>query len=705
MQLIIAEKPSVAQSIAAVLGVKSRRDGYLEGGGYLVSWCLGHLAGLAPADAYDPAYSKWELAGLPILPQRWQFTLSPEKRGQFDTLAALMAREDVERLVCATDAGREGELIFRLVYQEAGCQKPFTRLWISSMEDAAIRAGFEALRPGADYDRLFDAALCRAKADWLVGINATRLFSCLYHRTLNVGRVMTPTLALVVEREDKIAHFKKEKFYTVELDCGDFKASGGRLQESKAADRLRAACGGQTATVTAVERRDRAERPPRLYDLTTLQRDGNRIFGYTAQQVLDYAQALYEKKLLTYPRTDAQFLTEDTAPTVPGLVEAAAKALPCLEGAELTVNAAQVVDGSKVSDHHALLPTAQLAHADLAALPAGERNVLTLAAVRLVCAVAEKHVAAETALTLACGGETFTAKGRTVLSQGWRAVQERFDATLKHKPEADAAPSPLPDGGRLPELQEGAALPRVNATVKEGATAPPKHFTEDSLLAAMENADAEEFAQIEEVERKGLGTPATRAGVLEKLVKGGFLERKGRQLLPTQKGVNLIVVLPEAVKSAKLTAEWEAALKEVERGERPAADFMAGIEELTRELVAQYSAAQADAALFQEQRESIGKCPRCGADVVEGKQNFHCASRECGFVMWKDDRFFQKKRKALTKKVAAALLKTGKVKMTGLFSEEKGVLYDATVVLADTGGKYVNFRLEFPDKSKKGGKQ
>lgn len=682
MQLIIAEKPSVAQSIAAVLGVKSRRDGYLEGGGYLISWCLGHLAGLAPADAYDPAYSKWELAGLPILPSEWKYALSPEKRGQFDTLAALMAREDVERLVCATDAGREGELIFRLVYQEAGCQKPFTRLWISSMEDAAIRAGFEALRPGADYDRLFDAALCMAKADWLVGINATRLFSCLYHRTLNVGRVMTPTLALVVEREDKIAHFKKEKFYTVEL-----------------------ACGGQTATVTAVERRDRAERPPRLYDLTTLQRDGNRIFGYTAQQVLDYAQALYEKKLLTYPRTDAQFLTEDTAPTVPGLVEAAAKALPCLEGAELTVNAAQVVDGSKVSDHHALLPTAQLAHADLAALPAGERNVLTLAAVRLVCAVAEKHVAAETALTLACGGETFTAKGRTVLSQGWRAVQERFDATLKHKPEADAAPSPLPDGGRLPELQEGAALPRVNATVKEGATAPPKHFTEDSLLAAMENADAEEFAQIEEVERKGLGTPATRAGVLEKLVKGGFLERKGRQLLPTQKGVNLIVVLPEAVKSAKLTAEWEAALKEVERGERPAADFMAGIEELTRELVAQYSAAQADAALFQEQRESIGKCPRCGADVVEGKQNFHCASRECGFVMWKDDRFFQKKRKALTKKVAAALLKTGKVKMTGLFSEEKGVLYDATVVLADTGGKYVNFRLEFPDKSKKGGKQ
>ena len=700
MQLIIAEKPSVAQSIAAALGIKGRRDGYLEGDGYLVSWCLGHLAGLAPADAYDPAYSKWELAALPILPGEWKYTLSPEKRSQFDVLSALMARADVESLVCATDAGREGELIFRLVYQEARCQKPFSRLWISSMEDAAIRAGFDALRPGADYDHLFEAALCRSKADWLVGINATRLFSCLYHRTLNVGRVMTPTLALVVEREDKIAHFKKEKFYTVELDCRDFKATSGRLPDRKEADRLRAACGGQTATVQTVERRERGEAPPRLYDLTALQRDGNRIFGYTAQQVLDYAQALYEKKLLTYPRTDAQFLTEDTAPTVPGLVEVAAKALPCLEGAELTVNAAQVVDGSKVSDHHALLPTAQLARADLTALPAGERNVLTLVAVRLVCAVAEKHVAAETALTLACGGETFTAKGRTVLSQGWRAVQERFNATLKQKPEEAAHP-----GGRLPELQEGAAIPHVNATVKEGATSPPKHFTEDSLLAAMENASAEEFAEIEDLERKGLGTPATRAGVLEKLVKGGFLERKGRQLLPTQKGVNLVVVLPEAVKSAKLTAEWEAALKEVECGERPAVDFMAGIEALTRELVAQYSAAQADAALFQEARERIGKCPRCGADVVEGKQNFHCANRECGFVMWKDDRFFQKKRKTLTKKVAAALLKSGKVKMTGLFSEEKGVLYDATVVLADTGGKYVNFRLEFPNKPKKGGKQ
>ena len=642
MKLVIAEKPSVAQSLAAVLGANQKKQGHLEGGGWLVSWCVGHLVGLAPADAYDPKYSNWTYEDLPIVPTQWQFTVDPGKKDQFQVLADLMNRADVDGLVCATDAGREGELIFRLVYQQAGCKKPMERLWISSMEEEAIRAGFLALRPGADYDRLFEAALCRAKADWLVGITGTRLFSTLYHRTLSVGRVMTPTLALVVERENAIEGFKKEKFYVVELNCG-FPAASDRLQERKAADKLQAACTGQTAVVRSVEKKQKSTQPPKLYDLTSLQRDGNRLMGYTAQQVLDYAQALYEKKLLTYPRTDSNYLTEDTAATVPGLVEVAVQSLPfSVEVGPPDV--ARVVDGSKVSDHHALLPTMQVRSETLAALPAGERNVLTLVMVRLLCAVGEKQVYEDTSAVLECGGVSFSARGRVVTVPGWKAIEQMFLSTLKQKTEK-------------------------------------------------EHASAEEFAEIEGVERTGLGTPATRAGVLEKLVRGGFLERKGRQLLPTKKGHNLIVVLPDSIKSAKLTAQWEAALKDVEHGQQAAADFLTGIERMISDLVEGYRAVQADTALF-DLRESIGKCPRCGKDVVESKLSFQCSDRSCGFTMWKNDRFFTNKHKELTKSIAAALLKKGRVKMNGLFSEKKGTTYDAVVVLDDTG-KYVNYKLEF----------
>ena len=683
MKLVIAEKPSVAQSLAAVLGANQKKQGYLEGGGWLVSWCVGHLVGLAPADAYDPKYSNWTYEDLPIVPTQWQFTVDPGKKDQFQVLADLMNRADVDGLVCATDAGREGELIFRLVYQQAGCKKPMERLWISSMEEEAIRAGFLALRPGADYDRLFEAALCRAKADWLVGITGTRLFSTLYHRTLSVGRVMTPTLALVVERENAIEGFKKEKFYVVELDCG-FPAASDRLQERKAADKLQAACTGQTAAVRSVEK---STQPPKLYDLTSLQRDGNRLMGYTAQQVLDYAQALYEKKLLTYPRTDSNYLTEDTAATVPGLVEVAVQSLPfSVEVGPPDV--ARVVDGSKVSDHHALLPTMQVRSDTLAALPAGERNVLTLVIVRLLCAVGEKQVYEDTAAALECGGVSFSARGRVVTVPGWKAIEQMFLSTLKQKTEKEE-----PEARALPPLAEGQTFSGCKAAVREGATSPPKHFTEDLLLSAMEHASAEEFAEIEGVERTGLGTPATRAGVLEKLVRGGFLERKGRQLLPTKKGHNLIVVLPDSIKSAKLTAQWEAALKDVEHGQQAAADFLTRIERMVADLVEGYRAVQADTALF-DLRESIGKCPRCGKDVVESKLSFQCSDRSCGFTMWKNDRFFTNKHKELTKSIAAALLKKGRVKMSGLFSEKKGTTYDAVVVLDDTG-KYVNYKLEF----------
>lgn len=689
MKLVIAEKPSVAQSLAVVLGANQKKQGYLEGNGWIVSWCVGHLVGLAPADSYDPKYSNWTYEDLPIIPATWQFAVDPGKKEQFKVLADLMNRDDIAGLVCATDAGREGELIFRLVYQQAGCQKPMERLWISSMEEEAIRAGFEALRPGADYDRLFEAALCRAKADWLVGITGTRLFSTLYHRTLNVGRVMTPTLALVVERENAIEGFQKTKFFTVELDCG-FSAASDRFQERKAADKLQAACTGQTATVMSAEKKQKSVLPPKLYDLTSLQRDGNRLMGYTAQQVLDYAQALYEKKLLTYPRTDSNYLTEDTAATVPGLVEHTAGNLPfSVEVGQPDV--ARVVDNSKVSDHHALLPTMQVKAETLAALPAGERNVLTLVMVRLLCAVGEKQEYEDTAVILNCGGAAFSAKGRVITAPGWKAMEQAFLSTLKKKPEKEE-----PEVHTLPPLTVGQTISGCKAVVREGTTSPPKHFTEDLLLSAMEHASAEDFAEIEGVERTGLGTPATRAGVLEKLVRCGFIERKGRQLLPTKKGHNLIVVLPDSIKSAKLTAQWEAALKDVERGQQPAAEFLAGIERMVSELVEGYRAVQPDTALF-DSRESIGKCPRCGKDVVESKLSFQCSDRACGFTMWKNDRFFANKHKELTKAVATALLKKGRVKMTGLFSEKKGTTYDAVVVLDDTG-KYVNYKLEFEPK-------
>ena len=691
MKLIVTEKPSVAQSIAAVMGTWQRQDGYLEGGGYLVSWCLGHLVEMAAADAYDPAYSKWQMDDLPILPEPWQYVVTPDKKAQFAVLQTLMQRDDVESIVCATDAGREGELIFRLVYEMANCRKPIERLWISSMEESAIEDGFANLRPGAEYDSLYAAALCRSKADWLVGINATRLFSTLYHRTLNVGRVMTPTLALVVERESAIENFKKQKFYTVELDCG-CRAVSDRFAQRKDADKLCAACEGQSLTITAVEQTKKTARPPKLYDLTTLPRDGNRLFGYTAQQVLDYAQALYEKKLLTYPRTDSNYLTEDMGDGVPALAERSAKLLPFAPPCAIT-DVGRVVDSSKVSDHHALLPTMQVTEDALASLPAGERNVLTLVMVRLLCAIGKIHQYEDTAVRLEQDGVVFTANGRTVIEPGWRATEKAFLSTLKQKPEAS---EPL---DTLPPLTQGQIVSVSRAMTKEGSTTPPKHFTEDTLLSAMEHASAEEFAEIEGVERTGLGTPATRAGVLEKLVKGGFLERKGRQLLPTKKGHNLVVILPESIKSAKLTAEWESALKEVEHGALSPEEFLAAIQKQVSELVACYKNVQVETELFDE-RESIGACPRCGGSVMERKLSFQCTRQGCGFTMWKNDRYLKDKHKELTKSAATALLKKGRVKMSGLYSEKKGTTYDAIVVLADTG-RYVNYMLEFEKKAEK----
>ena len=685
VQLVIAEKPSVARSIAAVIGAAEKQNGYWQGGGYLVSWCIGHLVSFAEAGQYDEKYCKWKYEDLPILPQPWQFIVPDEKKQQFEIVRALLNRSDVDSVTAATDAGREGELIFRFVYQMAGCTKPVKRLWISSMEDAAIREGFANLRPDSDYDALYQSALCRAKADWLVGINATRLFSVLYHKTLTVGRVQTPTLKMLVDWDAKILRFQKEKYYTVGIQSGSLKADSGRISDAETANSLKEKCTGANAVCTSIRREKKAEQPPKLYDLTTLQREANRLFGFTAKQTLDYAQQLYEKKLLTYPRTDSQYLTEDMGQTVQHLVSDLLGLLPFAQGLALTAEVGRVLNSKKVSDHHAIIPTAEFVKQGFAGLAESECKLMNLVCAKLLCAVAVPHEYETVTAVFSCFGNEFTAKGKTVFILGWKEIDQRFRATLKADTEEEVL-------NALPELAEGQNF-SVTTDISEHFTSPPKAYTEDTLLSAMEWVGAEDMP--EDAERKGLGTPATRAAILEKLVQMGFAQRKGKQLVPTKDGINLAVVLPESLTSPALTAEWENCLTEIAKGNADADEFMAEIEAQVRQLVKTYSCISADKQnLFQSERVIIGKCPRCGENVYEGKKNFYCGNRSCQFVMWKNDRFFEQRKKAFTPKIAAALLKNGKAKVKGLYSEKTGKTYDATVLLADTGGKYVNYRVE-----------
>ena len=687
MKLVICEKPSVAKSIASALGVTSRADGYFEGSGWLISWCIGHLVGLADAAAYDDRYKKWRYEDLPILPNPFRYVVSEEKAAQFHILRSLMERPDVTELVNACDAGREGELIFRLVYEAAGCSKPFSRLWISSMEDAAIREGFSDLRPGTDYDPLYQSALCRQKADWLIGINASRLFSVLYHRTLNVGRVQTPTLAMLAGRDSKIVLFRKEKYHHVRLALEGAEAVSDRIVSPEDAQAIRDACDVQWAVCVSLVREKKTEKPPKLYDLTALQREANRVFGYTAKQTLDYAQSLYEKKLLTYPRTDSRYLTGDMAETASVVLHLAARVVPFDACPEFFPDVLALVNDKEVSDHHALIPTLELEKADVPALPVGERNILLLVCCKLLCAAAESFVYEAVTATFDCGGHTFTAKGKQVFSQGWRAIQEVFRSSLKEKPEDEDAE------GVLPALTVGQVFESVSASVTEHFTSPPKPYTEDTLLSAMENAGKEDIP--EDAERRGLGTPATRAAIIEKLVSGGFVERRGKNLIPTKAGVNLVTVLPELLTSPKLTADWEQRLNEVAKGQASPEDFVDGIKAMAAELVRNYShISENGQKLFQPEKETVGLCPRCGKPVYEGKKNFACSDRACQFVMWKNDRFFEQRGKTFTARIAAALLKDGKAKVKGLRSLRTGKTYDGTIVLADTGGKYVNYRIE-----------
>lgn len=686
MKLIIAEKPSVAAAIAAALGVTEKKNGYIEGNGYLISWCIGHLIKLSEAAVYGEQYRKWSYDALPILPEKWQYSISKGKEKQFRVLKELMHRADVSKVINACDAGREGELIFRFVYEASGCNKPIKRLWISSMEDAAIREGFAALKDGADYEALYASALCRAKADWLIGINATRLFSCLYRHTLNVGRVQTPTLKMLIDRDAAITGFRKEPYYHVRLSLDSAEAISGKVKENAEAEKIKAACEKSQAVCTSITHEKKALAPPKLFDLTSLQREANKIYGYTAKQTLDLAQALYEKRLLTYPRTDSNFLTDDMGDTAAGIVELAGVKLPFMAGAELTPDITRLLNSKKVSDHHAIIPTVELAKADPDTLPESERNILFLVGARLLMAAAEPHVYEAVTAVFSCAGAEFTAKGKTVLSEGWKGIEKRFRAFLKKKPDAEDDETVL----ELPAFTEGQSFDIQPVKVTEHETKPPKPHTEASLLSAMERAGNEETD--EDAEHKGLGTPATRAAVIEKLVASGFVQRKGKQLVPTRNGYNLIAVLPENLTSPKLTSEWENALLQIAKGKADPGEFLSGIEDMTITLIKAYPFLSDDGR-FQEERKVIGKCPRCGADVCDGKKNYHCTGKDCDFVMWKNDRFFSDRKVTFPEKIAADLLKSGKSKVKKLYSQKTGKTYDGTVLLADSGGKYVNYKV------------
>lgn len=664
-------------AVSNVIGAKTRRDGYMEGSGYIVSWCFGHLAELAGADTYDERFKKWRYDDLPIVPQKWEYLIKEDKSGQFELLRDLMNHADVTEVINACDAGREGELIFRTVYYLAGCTKTMKRLWISSMEDEAIRNGFENLRPGSEYDGLYQSALCRAKADWLVGINGTRLFSILYHRKLNVGRVVSPTLSLIVQRECEIDAFKPEPFYTVHLDCNHIEAVSERFSDKEKAEQVLNNCQNQPVTVKYVERKEKSENPPLLYDLTTLQREANRQLGYTAQQTLDYVQALYEKRLCTYPRTDSRYLTEDMTAVLPALTEISAKVIDC--DLLTTINTGKICNNAKVSDHHAIVPTVSVKNADVSVLPKGEREVLRLIARQLLCAVSEPFRYAETTVTLECGGHEFSAKGKNILQRGWKSYLDQESAEKI-----------------LPDFNEGDTISVKEISIKNGKTTPPKHHTEDTVLSAMETAGKDDMP--EDAERKGIGTPATRAAILEKLIAEGFVERKKHgkttNLIPTHAGISLITVLPEQLQSPLLTAEWEYRLKQMERGEVSAEDFIGDITDMMTDLTKTYQVIKGAEVLFPSGRDVIGKCPRCGGDVTESKKGFFCENTDCRFGLWRDNKYFSAKHITLTRDHVTKLLTDKQVYMTGLYSQKNGKNYDAWVIL-DDNGEFFRFRLEF----------
>lgn len=670
MQLVIAEKPSVAKSIADVLGALDRQDGYFEGGGYLVSWCVGHLIELAEPESYGDQWKKWTYESLPVNPEHWQYEIKEDTKEQYDVLYSLLHDSRVDEVVCATDAGREGELIFRLVYNMASCYKPMKRLWISSMEESAIREGFENLKPGSDYEHLYHSALCRQEADWLVGINGTRLFTVLYGgKVLKVGRVQTPTLAMLVERESKIMNFKKEQYFMAHILCGGVDAVTERIDNKTEAENVAGACLNGQALVTSVAKEEKTVAPPKLYDLTTLQRDANRLFGFTAKQTLEYTQSLYEKKLCTYPRTDSQYLSDDMEQTAGNVIEAIFGSILFEENMMFNPDIKRVLNSKKVTDHHAIIPTMEIAKADIAALPETERKILSLVANRLLCATGEKHLYETVKAELSCGGYTFAASGKSVLKNGWKDFEDAFKRSFKTMEDKEQ------EDKKLPELSEGQTFDGVQTKISEHYTTPPKHFTEDSLLSAMERAGNEDMS--DDVERKGLGTPATRADIIEKLVKDGFVKREKKQIIPTEDGMKLITVLPDVVKSPKLTADWENTLTLVAKGEMEREDFMADIETMISDLIHTYhEVSDEQKKMFAQEQKVLGKCPNCGGEVVKGKYGAFCKNK-CGMNV---SRIMGV---SLSDEQVESLLDGKKTLLKGLTSKA-GKKYDAYIIPSGT---------------------
>ena len=708
-KLVIAEKPSVAQSIAKVIGADKREDGYLEGNGYIVSWCVGHLVELASPESYDEKYEKWRYEDLPILPSEWNYQIAEATRKQFGILKKLMEREDVTGLVEATDAGREGELIFRLVYDQAKCKKPFERLWISSMEDQAISDGFSHLKNGREYDDLYRAALCRERADWIVGMNATRLFSTLYGQTLNVGRVMTPTLAMIVQREAEIDGFKPEPIYRLSISCGGITALSDRFEKKQDAENILNVLKEQKAAqVTKIDPADKQEKAPQLYSLTALQRDANRFLGFTAQQTLDYTQSLYEKKLVTYPRTDSRFLTEDMESMIHDLAGKMAAKFGYTR--KMVVHPKQVINNSKVSDHHAIIPTVNVADTEFGELQSGEQKVLSLITARLLSALGDPAVRNEVDVEFTCADTVFRAKAKNIREKGWREIQEWIIGSSAESTDSEDDKKEKSENADMlaciATLTNGRSYPLQNPKMEEGKTTPKKHFTEDSLLSAMERAGADEMP--DEVERKGIGTSATRAATIEKLVRIGFVERKGNKktkyLLPTHKGVALITVMPEQIQSPSMTAEWEQKLLDVEKGAFQDAEFMNEIEEMITELVRTYKIIEDAEVLMHPVLEEIGTCPCCGRHVVERQKGYSCENRQCNFVLWKQNRFFEALGKKMTKPVAIKLLSDGKVALKGCKSKKTGKTYDTTVIMTVDEKQRAVFELNFEKGAGKYGK-
>jgi len=699
MQLVIAEKPSVAKSIADVLGADSRQDGYFEGNDYLVSWCVGHLIELAQPESYGEKWKKWTYDSLPVNPLHFQYEIKEDTKEQYYVLYELMHDMRVSEVVCATDAGREGELIFRLVYDMAKCEKPMKRLWISSMEESAIREGFENLKPGSDYDTLYHSALCRQEADWLVGINGTRLFTVLYGgKVLKVGRVQTPTLAMLVERESKIMNFKKEQYFMAHILCGGVDAATERIDSKTEAEKIAGACLNGQALVTSVVKEEKTVAPPKLYDLTSLQRDANRLFGFTAKQTLEYTQSLYEKKLCTYPRTDSQFLSNDMAMTAENVINAIFDTMKFVPSVMFNPDIKRVLNSKKVTDHHAIIPTVEIALTDLAALPETERKILSLVANRLLCATGEKHLYETVKAELSCGGHVFATSGKSVIKNGWKEFEEAFKKFFKTTEEKES------EEKKLPELSEGMTFNGVQTKVSEHFTSPPKHFTEDSLLSAMERAGSEDMG--DDVERKGLGTPATRADIIEKLVKDGFVKREKKQMIPTEDGIKLITVLPDVVKSPKLTADWENALTLVSKGELERDSFMADIVAMVKELIHTYHEVSSEQKeMFAQEQEVLGKCPNCGGQVAKGKYGAYCVNK-CGMNV---SRIMGV---SLSDEQVRNVLAGKKILLKGLTSK-MGKKYDAYIIplgIEDysytkdgeaKSGKQFKISLDFPKHKKK----